>query len=80
MKSTRFVPSNLTFSENSRCLNLQLKLGVVSQKRLLTSSYFVIAGQRVHSGKLKQIKYAENVNFERTDTMHPTSVLTEASV
>ena len=48
---------------------LLLKSGVVSQKRLLSSTCFVITGQRIHTGKLKPLKYADNVNFEGTDSV-----------
>ena len=74
MESTLFVPSKLTFSENLRCLNLALLVGAVSQKRSLSSTCFVIAGQSIHSGKFKHLKYSENVNFEETSNV--VSILT----
>ena len=42
-------------------------MGAVSQKRLLSSTCFVIAGQSFHSGKFKHLKYSENVNFAGTN-------------
>ena len=36
LESTLFVSTNLSFSENLRCLNLPLLVGAVSQKRLLS--------------------------------------------
>ena len=36
IESTLFVSTNLSFSENLRCLNLPLLVGAVSQKRLLS--------------------------------------------
>ena len=67
MESKLFVSSKLTFSENLRCLNLALLVSAVSQKRSLSSTCFVIAGQSIHSGKFKYLKYSENVNFAGTN-------------
>ena len=74
MESTLLFPSNLTFSENLRCLNLVLLRGAVSEKRLLSSTCFVVAGQSIHSGKFKHLKYSEIVNFEGTNSVD--SILT----
>ena len=69
MESTLFVPEKLTFSENLRCLNLPLLVGALSQKRSLSLTCFVFAGQNVHSGKFKHLKYSENVNFAGTNNV-----------
>ena len=69
MDSTLFVPEMLTFSENLRCLNLPLLVGALSQKRSLSLTCFVFAGQNVHSGKFKHLKYSENVNFAGTNNV-----------
>ena len=45
-------------------MNLALLVGVVSKKRSLSSTYFILAGQSIHSRKFKHLKYSENVNFE----------------
>ena len=66
IESTLFVPSKLTFSENQRWLNLMPLVGAVSQKRLLSSTFFVIAS---HREKFKHLKYSENVNFEGTNSV-----------
>ena len=68
MESKLFVPSKLPFSENLRCLTLALLVGAVSQMRSLSSTCFVIAGQSIHSGKFKHLKYSENVNFKGTNS------------
>ena len=72
MESTLFVPAKLTFSENLRCLNLLLLVGAVSQKRSLSENCFVFAGQSIHSGKFKHLKYSENVNFAGTTNVDST--------
>ena len=69
MESTLFVPAKLTFSENLRCLNLPLLVGAVSQKRSLSKTCFVFAGQIVHSGKFKHIKYSENIKLSGTNSI-----------
>ena len=69
MKSTLLVLSKLTFSENLRCLNLPLLVGALSQKRSLSLTCFVFAGQNVHSEKFKHLKYSENVNFAGTNNV-----------
>ena len=69
IESTLFVPEKLTFSENLRCLNLPLLVGALSQKRSLSLTCFVFAGQNVCSGKIKHLKYSENVNFEGTNNV-----------
>ena len=69
MESTLFVSEKLTFSENLRCLNLPLLVGALSQKRSLSLTRFVFAGQSVHSGKFKHLKYSENVNFPETNNV-----------
>ena len=74
MESTLFVPEKLTFSENLICLNLPLLVGALSQKRLLSLTCFVFAGQNIHSGKFKHIKYSENDKFSGTNSVD--SILT----
>ena len=69
MESTLFVPEKLTFSENLRCLNLPLLVGALSQKRSLSLTCFVFAGQNVHSGKFKHLKYSENDKFSGTNSV-----------
>ena len=69
MESTLFVPKKLTFSENLRCLDLPLLVGALSQKRVLSLTCFVFAGQNVHSGKFKHLKYSKNVNFAGTNNV-----------
>ena len=69
MESTLFVPEKLTFSTNLRCLNLPLLVGALSQKRSLSLTCFVFAGQNVHSGKFKHLKYSENVKFSGTNSI-----------
>ena len=69
MESTLFVPENLSFSENLRCLNLPLLVGALSQKRLLSLTCFVFAGQNVHSGKFKHLKFSENDKFSGTNSI-----------
>ena len=69
IESILFVPENLTFSENLRCLNLPLLVGALSQKRSLSLTCFVFAGQNVHSGKFKHLKYSENVKFSGTNSI-----------
>ena len=69
MESTLFVCENLSFSKNLRCLNLPLLVGGLSQKRSLSLTCFVFAGQNVHSGKFKHLKYSENVNFAGTNNV-----------
>ena len=64
IESTLFVPVNLSFSENLRCLKMPLLVGAISQKRLLSLTCFFFAGQSVHSGKFKHLRYSENVSFE----------------
>ena len=64
IESILFVPENLTFSENLRCLNLPLLVGALSQKRSLSLTCFVFAGQNVHSGKFKHLKYSEMTSFQ----------------
>ena len=61
-------------SENSRCLNLVLLVGAVSQKRSLFSTCFVLAGQSIHSGKFKHLRYSENVKFEETNSVDSTLI------
>ena len=80
MESTLFVPAKLTFSENLRCLNLPLLMGAVSQKRLLSKTCFDFAGHIVHSGKLKHLKYSENVNFAGTNNVDSILVFPKALV
>ena len=75
MESTLFVPENLSFSENLRCLNLPLLVGALSQKRSLSLTCFVFAGQNVHSGKFKHLKYSENDKFSGTNSVD--SILVE---
>ena len=77
IESILFVPENLTFSENLRCLNLPLLVGALSQKRSLSLTCFVFAGQNVHSGKFKHLKYSENVNFAGTNNVD--SILVDRS-
>ena len=69
MESTLFVPAKLTFSENVRCLNLLLLVGAVSQKRSLSSTFFVIASLSIHGRKFKHLEYSVNVNFEGTNSV-----------
>ena len=69
MESTLFVPKKLTFSENLRCLNFPLLMGTLSPKRLLSLSCFVFAGQNVHSGIFKHLKYSENDKFSGTNSI-----------
>ena len=69
MESTLFVPAKWTFSENLRCLNLPLLVGAVSQKRSLSLTCFVFAGQNVHSGKFKHLKFSENDKFSGTNSI-----------
>ena len=69
MESTLFVSAKLTFSENLRCLNLPLLVGALSQKRSLSLTCFVFAGQNVHSGKFKHLKYSENDKFSGTNSV-----------
>ena len=69
METILFVPAKLTFSENLRCLNLPLLVGVVSQKRSLSNTSFVFTGQIVHGGKFKHLKYSENFNFPGTNNV-----------
>ena len=69
IESILFVPENLTFSENLRCLNLPLLVGALSQKRSLSLTCFVFAGQNVHSGKFKHLKYSENDKFSGTNSV-----------
>ena len=75
MESTLFVCENLSFSKNLRCLNLPLLVGALSQKRSLSLTCFVFAGQNVHSGKFKHLKHSENVNFSGTNIVD--SILVE---
>ena len=75
IESILFVPENLTFSENLRCLNLPLLVGALSQKRSLSLTCFVFAGQNVHSGKFKHLKYSENVKFSGTNSIDSILVL-----
>ena len=74
MESTLFVPVNLSFSENLRCLKMPLLVGAISQKRWPSETCFVFAGQNVNSGKFKHLKYSENVKF--TGTNYIDSILT----
>ena len=67
IESTLFVPEKLTFSENLRCLNLALLEGGLSQKRSPSSSCFVIADQRLHSGKFKYLRYSQNGGINSVD-------------
>ena len=67
MESTVFVPVNLSFSENLRCLKMPLLVGAISQKRWPSETCFVFAGQNVNSGKFKHLKYSENVKFTGTN-------------
>ena len=67
MESTLFVPVNLSFSENLRCLKMPLLVGAISQKRWPSETCFVFAGQNVNSGKFKHLKYSENVKFTGTN-------------
>ena len=67
MESTLFVPVNLSFSENLRCLKMPLLVGAISQKRWPSETCFVFAGQNVNSGKFKHLKYSENVKFAGTN-------------
>ena len=69
MESTLFAPAKCTFSENFRCLNFPLLVGTLSRKRLLSLPCFIFAGQNVHSGKFKHLKYSENVNFVGTNNV-----------
>ena len=66
MESKLFVPAKLTFSDNV-CLKMPLLVGAISQRRWPSETCFVFAGQSVHSGKFKHLKYSENVNFARTN-------------
>ena len=75
IESILFVPENLTFSENLRCLNLPLLVGALSQKRSLSLTCFVFAGQNVHSGKFKHLKYSENDKFSGTNSVDSILVL-----
>ena len=67
IESTLFVPVNLSFSENLRCLKMPLLVGAISQKRWPSETCFVFAGQNVNSGKFKHLKYSENVKFTGTN-------------
>ena len=78
MESTLFVPAKLTFSENLRCLNLLLMVDAVSQKRLLSWTFFVFAGHSIHSGKFKHLKNSENFNFAGTNNVD--SILSSLTV
>ena len=69
MESTLFVCENLSFSKNLRCLNLPLLVGALSQKRSLSLTCFVFAGQNVHSGKFKHLKFSENDKFSGTNSI-----------
>ena len=69
MESTLLVPEKLTFSENLRCLNFPLLVVVLFQKRSLSSTCFIFAGQNVHSRKFKHLKYCENVDFTGTNNV-----------
>ena len=69
MESTLFVPVNLSFSENLRCLKMPLLVGAISQKRWPSETCFVFAGQNVNSGKFKHLKYSENVKFSGTNNI-----------
>ena len=80
MESALFFPSKLTFSENLRCLNLLLLVGVVSQNGSLSSTCFFIAGQSIHSRKFKHLKYSENVNFEGTNSVDSISITSDKDV
>ena len=42
-------------------------MGTLSRKRLLSLTCFVFSGQNVRSGKFKDLKYSENVNFAGTN-------------
>ena len=44
-------------------------MGAVPQKRLISSTVFVVAGQSIYSGKFKHLKYSENVNYEGTNSV-----------
>ena len=44
-------------------------MGALSQKRSLSLTCFVFAGQNVHSGKFKHLKYSENVKFSGTNSI-----------
>ena len=64
MEPALFVSSKLTFPKNLRYLNFSLLVGAISQKRSLSSTCFVIAGQSIYSGKFKHLEYSKSVNFE----------------
>ena len=44
-------------------------VGALSQKRSLSLTCFVFAGQNVHSGKFKHLKYSENDKFSGTNSV-----------
>ena len=48
-------------------MNLSLLVGELLQKRLLSLTCFVFAGQSIHSGKSKHLKYSKNVIFAGTN-------------
>ena len=44
-------------------------VGALSQKRSLSLTCFVFAGQDVHSGKFKHLKFSENDKFSGTNSV-----------
>ena len=44
-------------------------VGALSQKRSLSLTCFVFAGQNVHSGKFKHLKFYENDKFSGTNSI-----------
>ena len=44
-------------------------VGALSQKRSLSLTCFVFAGQNVHSGKFKHLKFSENDKFSGTNSV-----------
>ena len=44
-------------------------VGALSRKRSLSLTCFVFAGQNVHSGKFKHLKFFENDKFSQTNSV-----------
>ena len=43
--------------------------GYLISKEIALLNFFVFAGQNVHSGKFKHLKYSENVKFSGTNSI-----------
>ena len=69
MNSKLFVPAKLTFSEYLRCLNFPLWTFWPAKTKKGKESNLFRDKVPTKSGKFKHLKFSENVNFSRTNSV-----------